>query len=347
VYSGFRAETLLGFLLILLFSGSFGYGDDKIVEVVGIGECGDCKESNVKSSHALSGLRVTVDCKLENGKFKTRGVGELNREGNFKISLPQEILKDGKLTEECYTQLRNAENTPCAVHGGLDAAKIGFLLKSDQRHTFGPTGKLKFSSAVCTSAFLWPFFKYPPLPQLPPLPKNHPWLGHPFPQLPPLPPKVYPSFPFPPKMPIGEPLTPPSVDPPVIDPPPVFKPPPVPVYKPEPKPPVYKPEPKPKPKPPPPPVPDYEPKPKPPVVNPPPVPIYEPPPLPPPVNEPSPKILPPPIPIFKPLPPFYKKPCPPFSLPKLPPFPTLPPKSFHHPIIGDLFPPLPPIFSHP
>ncbi|MFS7991728.1 hypothetical protein Hanom_Chr12g01074051 [Helianthus anomalus] len=31
------------------------FGDDKVIEVVGIGECGDCKESNIKSSHALSG----------------------------------------------------------------------------------------------------------------------------------------------------------------------------------------------------------------------------------------------------------------------------------------------------
>lgn len=55
VYSVCRLETLLGFLLILLFSGSLCYGYDKVVEVVGTGECGDCKESNIKSSHALSG----------------------------------------------------------------------------------------------------------------------------------------------------------------------------------------------------------------------------------------------------------------------------------------------------
>lgn len=59
VYLVCRLEILLGFLLILLFSGSLCYGDDKVVEVVGIGECGDCKESNIKSSHALSGNIVS------------------------------------------------------------------------------------------------------------------------------------------------------------------------------------------------------------------------------------------------------------------------------------------------
>ncbi|KAD3642094.1 hypothetical protein E3N88_31318 [Mikania micrantha] len=344
-----RPETLLGFLLILLFSVSFCYGDDKVVEVIGTGECGDCSQSNIKSSHALSGLKVTVDCKRENGNLKRRGVGELNGEGNFKISLPQEILKDGKLTEECYVQLHNAANAPCAVQDGtLDAMKIVLLSKSDQKHTFGTPGKLKFSSAICTSAFLWPHFKYPPLPKLPHWPKKHPFFGHYFP----LPPKVY--------------------KPPVVESPPV----PPPVYKPKPEPPVVKPEPKPpkcdtKPKPPvyePTPVPEHKPmpKPKPPIYKPAPVPTYKPKPpvqLPPvpiykpkppvPIYKPTPK--PPLPPLVKPLPPpLYKKPCPPFPLPKLPPFPTIPPKDFHHllpkyfhhHIIKD-FPPLPPMLSHP
>lgn len=56
VYSVCRPETLLGFLLILVFSGNFCYGYDKVVEVVGIGECADCKDINIKSTHALSGI---------------------------------------------------------------------------------------------------------------------------------------------------------------------------------------------------------------------------------------------------------------------------------------------------
>ncbi|MTV28621.1 hypothetical protein FTX61_25045, partial [Nitriliruptoraceae bacterium ZYF776] len=142
---------LPGILLVLLFSGSLCYGNANSVEVVGYGECADCKENNVKTSQALSGLKVTIDCKLEDGKFETRGVGKLNEEGLFKVALPQEILKEGKLAEECYAQLHNAANAPCGIHNGLEASKISFMSKSDQKHTFGPNEKLKFSNAICAS----------------------------------------------------------------------------------------------------------------------------------------------------------------------------------------------------
>ncbi|XP_071694107.1 uncharacterized protein [Rutidosis leptorrhynchoides] len=357
-FLGCRHEPILGFLLILSFCGSLCYGN--IVEVVGIGECGDCKESHIKTSHALSGLKVTVDCKLENGKFKTRGVGELDEEGNFKISLPQEILKDGKLTQECYAQLHNAANAPCAVHDGLDATKINFLSKSDQKHTFGPKGKLKFSSSVCTSAFFWPPYNYPPLSPLKHWPKPHPSFPFP-PKIPfvePLPPPVYvppvveppptpvytpsPTYNPPPKPPVVEPTPTPTPPAPVYKPkPPVYKPPHVHKPKPKPKPPVVKPEPKPpvvKPEPKPPtyktpPVPKCEPKPKPPVYKPKPKPkppVYKPAPVP--VNKPKPKppvykpapvpvYKPPPVPIYKPTPPFPKILPPPIPIYKpIPPF---------------------------
>ncbi|KAJ0696725.1 hypothetical protein HanLR1_Chr10g0360551 [Helianthus annuus] len=159
-----KRTFVLGFLLVLFFYGSLCYGSANIVEVVGFGECADCKENNIKTSQALSGLKVTIDCKLEDGEFQTRGVGKLDDEGQFKLNLPQEILKDGKLSEECYVQLHNAINAPCAFHNGLEASKITFMSKSNEKHTFGPTGLLKFSSAICTSATLWPSF-----------PKSHPW----------------------------------------------------------------------------------------------------------------------------------------------------------------------------
>lgn len=41
--------------MILLFTGSFYYGSADNVEVVGTGECADCKENNIKTSHALLG----------------------------------------------------------------------------------------------------------------------------------------------------------------------------------------------------------------------------------------------------------------------------------------------------
>ncbi|KAJ0513744.1 hypothetical protein HanHA300_Chr10g0361311 [Helianthus annuus] len=330
----------VGFLLVLCFSASFGYGNAKTVEVVGFGECADCKEINIKPSQALSGLKVTVDCKLEDGTFQTRGVGKLNEEGQFKVNLPQEILKDGKLSEECYVQLHNAANAPCAFHNGLEASKITFMSKSDEKHTFGPTGQLKFSSAICASATF-----------LPPFPKSHPWFKK-FHHIFPHPPIVLPPIPYkkpcPPPEPKPEPPPEPKPEPP---PEPKPKPPPEPKPKPpKPSPPKMKPPPKPEPKKPcppkikPPPKPEPK-KPCPPKIKPPPKPEPKkpcPPKLLPPIPDykPHPKILPP-IPVYKPhpkiLPPFppvYKKPpCPPLSLPKLPPLPTLPPKFKHHPLI--------------
>ncbi|PWA44731.1 hypothetical protein CTI12_AA523940 [Artemisia annua] len=47
-----------GLLLILLLSSNLCYGIAKTVEVVGFGECADCKENNIKTSQALSGLML-------------------------------------------------------------------------------------------------------------------------------------------------------------------------------------------------------------------------------------------------------------------------------------------------
>ncbi|KAM1760718.1 hypothetical protein ACFX12_003565 [Malus domestica] len=340
------------FWLCVLFV-SFCYAE-QTVEVLGVGECTDCDQNSIKTSRAFSGLRVTIDCKPENGHFKTRGVGELNEHGEFKVSLPKEILKEeNQLKEDCYAQLHSASAVPCAAHDGLKSTKIVFKSKaSDGTQTFGVVGgKLKFSPVTCTSAFFWPhkkhplFSKLPHLPKLPTFPKSHPILGHPFP----FPPKVFPPFPpkvFPPKVPIFKKPLPPPVPiykkplPPHI---PVYKkplPPPIPVYKkPLPPPiPVYK-------KPLPPPVPVYK---KP---LPPPVPIYKKPlpplvpvykkPLPPPIPIYT-KPFPPPVPFFKPKPhPFFKpKPKPhPFFKPH-PPLPKIP-----HPFFKPL-PPLPKI-PHP
>lgn len=45
----------LSFLVTLLVSVNLCYGDEKTAEVVGLGECADCKESNIKTSLAVSG----------------------------------------------------------------------------------------------------------------------------------------------------------------------------------------------------------------------------------------------------------------------------------------------------
>ena len=113
--------------------------------------------------HHCAGLRVTIDCKPENGHFKTRGVGELDEEGKFKVSVHHKIVKDGQLNEECYAQLHSASAAPCPTHNGLESSKVIFKSKANGKYTFEVAGKLKFSPVTCTSAFLWPHYKYPPL----------------------------------------------------------------------------------------------------------------------------------------------------------------------------------------
>lgn len=56
--------VLIGALVSLLVSVSFCYGDDQTVEVVGLGECADCKESNIKTSEALSGMYTNLSFRV-------------------------------------------------------------------------------------------------------------------------------------------------------------------------------------------------------------------------------------------------------------------------------------------
>ncbi|XP_039006592.1 uncharacterized protein LOC120134180 isoform X13 [Hibiscus syriacus] len=231
-----RGGAPVCFFLYLLFVVSFWNADGKTVEVVGIGECADCAENNFETSQAFSGLRVNIDCKPEDGKyFKTRGSGEVDKHGNFKVSLPDDMVKDGELKEECYAQLHSVSAAPCPAHDGVESTKIVLKSSSDEKHNLGLKGRLRFSPVTCASASFWPHFKFPPLPKWhhPPLPKwNHPPL---------------PTFPLPPLngFPHHHPIFPPIYKKPLPPPVPVYKPPPVPVYeKPLPPPvPVYKPPP--------------------------------------------------------------------------------------------------------
>ncbi|XP_028097823.1 proline-rich protein 4-like [Camellia sinensis] len=254
--------AFLGLWVFSFFAVSFCHGNDKIVlEVVGIGECTDCADSNIQASQAFSGLHVTIDCKDTNGELKTRGVGKLDDEGKFRVSLPSNILeKYGNLKEECFAQLHSASAAPCPAHSGSsESSKIVFKSKTARKH---PAGILKFSPATCTSAFLWHFFMHPPLPKHPPLMNfSHPFHFHPkffhpihkpfSPPVPvyvkPLPPPI-PIYkePLPPHVPFFEPKPPlfephvPIYKPPVVEPPVIYVkplPPPVPIY--NPKPPVF------------------------------------------------------------------------------------------------------------
>nr|KJB15734.1 hypothetical protein B456_002G193500 [Gossypium raimondii] len=227
----FRGGALVCFIASLLFVASFCNADAKTVEVVGAGECADCAENNLEISQAFSGLRVSIDCKPENGKnFKTRGSGELDKQGNFKVFVPEDLVENGELKEECYAQLHSVSAAPCPAHDGLESAKLVLKSRSDGKHEFGLKGKLRFSPLTCASAFFWPHFKFPPLPKWnhPPLPKFPlpPFKGfhHHYPIIPP----IY-KKPLPPPSPVYKP-PPVPVNPPV----PIYKPPPVPVYKPPP-----------------------------------------------------------------------------------------------------------------
>ncbi|XP_030487478.2 proline-rich protein 4 [Cannabis sativa] len=165
-----RILALLCFWVSLALVVSFCYGDDdKTVEVVGIGECADCSQHNFDTKLAFSGLRVTIDCKTPGGHFKTRGSGELDEEGKFKVSLPKDILdKESKLNEECYAQLHSSSYGPCPARDGLESSKIlSQTIKppstndnnDHNKHTFGlAKGKLKFSPITCASAFFWHHF---------------------------------------------------------------------------------------------------------------------------------------------------------------------------------------------
>ncbi|XP_039065855.1 proline-rich protein 4-like [Hibiscus syriacus] len=329
--------ALVCFFLYLFIVG-FSNAGGKTLEVVGVGECADCAENNLETSQAFSGLRVNIDCKPENGKyFKTRGSGELDKHGNFKVSLPEEMVKDGELKEECYAQLHSVSAEPCPSHDGMESVKIVLKSSSDEKHNFGLKGKLRFSPVTCASATFWhhpplPKWNHPPLPTFPIPPLK--WFHHHHPIFSP----IY-KKPLPPSVPVSKPPPVPVYEKPLPPPVPKYKkphPPPVPIYK----------------KPHPPPVPAY----KPPVNKSPPVPIYKKP-HPPPVpvyNKP----LPPPVPVYKKpptpiytkphppipkIPPLHKKPCPP--LPKLPPLPKIPPKYFHHHPLPKL-PPFPKYFHH-
>ncbi|KDO50020.1 hypothetical protein CISIN_1g029405mg [Citrus sinensis] len=154
-------EALVCLLVALLFAVNFCHGSDsKTVEVVGSAECADCARSNIKPSEAFSGLRVTIDCKQENGNggFKTRGTGELDVEGEFK--------------EDCYAQLHSASGTPCPAYGGLESSKLVLKVKTNEKHTFGlaKNKKLKFSPPICassTAAYTRPSPIRPPVPTPP------------------------------------------------------------------------------------------------------------------------------------------------------------------------------------
>ncbi|CAL5341253.1 unnamed protein product [Camellia sinensis] len=289
----FCRAVFLGFWFFLLLAVTTCYGDNETAEVIGIVECADCTRKNF--SQTFSGLHVTIDCKSTNGKLKTAGVSELDEEGKFTVSLPNGIAKNGELKEDCFAQLHSATGALCALHNDQEASNIIFKSVANGKQTFGLSGKLQFSPTTCVSAFLWPFFKHPPLPHLPHWPKLPHW----------------PPIEYPPPQPEGSPPAP-VYNKPLSPPPPPPSPSPPPPY-------IYKSPPPPSPSPPP---PYYYKSPPPPSPSPPPPYYYMSPP--PPLPSPPPpyyfKSPPPPSPSPSPTPPYYYKSPPPPSPSPPPPY---------------------------
>ncbi|KAF9619174.1 hypothetical protein IFM89_005728 [Coptis chinensis] len=205
----FSRRALFGFSFTLLLIAGFCYCDDKFVEVVGTTKCADCKENDLKNSQVFSGIRVVISCKDSDEKFKTRGVGELDEEGKFKVVLPSEITKDdGQLNEECYAQLQSEPKAACPTNNGLEASKIIFKSKDNRKLTLVPASELLYSSITCPSTSFAFFPKIKPLP----FPKFKKPLPPPIPKFKkPLPPSL-PKYkkPFPPPLPkYTKPLPPP------------------------------------------------------------------------------------------------------------------------------------------
>lgn len=52
--------AVFGFWVFLVLAANSCYGDNETVEVVGSVECADCKQHNIKSSQAFSGINYYV-----------------------------------------------------------------------------------------------------------------------------------------------------------------------------------------------------------------------------------------------------------------------------------------------
>ncbi|CAN8328838.1 unnamed protein product [Cochlearia groenlandica] len=220
--------------MLLLVSGLFSATTSfaRVVEVVGYAE------SEIQNPHSFSGLRVTIECKVNKGHFVTRGSGKIDDKGKFNMNIPHEIVSnDGVLMEECYAQLHSAAGTPCPAHDGLESNKIVFLSKTGDRHIMGLKQNLRFTPQLCVSKFFWPMppfkgfdhhFPLPPPLELPPFPKPCPPKQSP-PSVPVYdPPPPVPVHEPPPKVELPPPVPkkpcpPPKVPVPVQKPPPIHK----------------------------------------------------------------------------------------------------------------------------
>ncbi|XP_008788366.2 proline-rich protein 4-like [Phoenix dactylifera] len=159
-------SLLLGLCMVLLtFNFSIATQQtERIVAVVGNGECLDCAQKSIEKEEAFKGLHVAIQCKTGNGFHETKGVGLLDKSGSFEVQLPSDVLRDdGELKDECFAQLRSASEAPCPDNNGLDQSKVVLKSKESGKHTFVvAAGKLPFSS-TCTSAFhskFHPFHKH-------------------------------------------------------------------------------------------------------------------------------------------------------------------------------------------
>ncbi|ONK71414.1 uncharacterized protein A4U43_C04F8300 [Asparagus officinalis] len=170
---------------------------ERSVFASGKSECIDCAEKNVKNELAYRGLQVAIKCKTHNGDYKIKTSGKLDKNGDYKVQLPTELIgENGDLKQECFAQLHSVSNAPCPDKNGLNPYKLILKSKEDGVHTFSTDAKLPFSSATCQSAFFWPPHKFPlfhkPLPKFPLPPFKFPPMPYHFPPIhkKPLPPSI-------------------------------------------------------------------------------------------------------------------------------------------------------------
>ncbi|WOG84749.1 hypothetical protein DCAR_0103933 [Daucus carota subsp. sativus] len=152
------AETIF-FCLTLLLAAICCHGKNEMLKVVGFMKHPDIVEGRIKTSQTFSGFRVTIGCRSKDGTIETMGSSEITKEEKFRVYLPHEAVRDGRIRKECYAQVHSAADTSCPLNDNQEPFKIIFQYKSEEKNTIRHSGKLTFSPVSCTSSYLWPFQK--------------------------------------------------------------------------------------------------------------------------------------------------------------------------------------------
>ncbi|CAI9765477.1 unnamed protein product [Fraxinus pennsylvanica] len=151
---------LSGLLLSFLLTLTFCNGKNMTVKIVGFIDCTDCIIQEFDSNRASLGLRVAISCKSTNGEMQTMGNGGVDREGNFNITLSNQISDDETTVQGCLAKLHSASGAPCPIQTAQAASMKIIRSEDNGTQAVDVTQKLKFSPGTCQSAFFWPFIRY-------------------------------------------------------------------------------------------------------------------------------------------------------------------------------------------